>query len=497
MSWLYSQGMQIVTRQGQRFEVQLRPAGGVWPVPPPYTVDGFLSTLLPDERRRLLTYLASQSAVPGVDPAMFRTRPTDPQVLRVLSGLLQRHAFACVAPGQGARPRGTGGAVAPGQGERSQPVETTTQSRRVEEVVCELIAAEASCSHKGRKANRAGLLEVVPGRDDDRIKLHADVRGGCGKHPLWEVRSPGNAENKVGVDSSFLAKNWGWKTLHIFEVVPKSYTVHVGCCTGLSRNFEIKAYPIDEWKVTVEVDFKKPPTQWVFDVEVAPWEETSLKLKSEIGQTLKDKKKQLEYALEKVFTPLVGPTDKWEFFKTKLIFSGKYVEHTDHRVFYQYSCQVKLDPLIKGTFTIPFGPTAAIPPWIKRWVTDYIGDFYLYIKFEGELSLAGKWAKKSPDAHEATVEGEGKLGLKVGGNLFLMKRGALNLDVNGGSALVLEAKAPVSKKPEVEFDLKCTGLEIELTIEAAWGMVEYKRKWKPIEGGSLFSQPKVWRPLGA
>ncbi len=465
-------------------------------MPAPYTVEGFVGSVVPAERRRLLVALASDPTMPLVDPSLLRTAATDIAVLRALVGLVQRRALGFAFPGQRDLRRGAGGGAA-GHADPAPPPDATTPAPAPAEVVCELMAAQAGCAHKGRMANASGVLEVVPGRDDDRIKLHADVRGGCGKHARWEVRGAGESEVKTGVDASFVARSWGYKTLSIFEVLPRPYTVHVSCCTGRSRQFEIKAYPIDAWKVSLEVDFKKPPTQWGFEVEVAPWEETTVLLKSDLRKTLTDKKKQAEYVLDKVLAPLIGPTDKWEFFKTKLIFEGQWAEHTDHRAFYKYSAQLKLDPMIKGTFTIPFGPTAAIPPWIKRWVTDWVGDFYMYLKFEGQLTLAGKWGRTSPEAHTASVEGEGKIGVKVGANLFLMKKGALNVDANGGTALVLAAKAPVSKKPAVEYDITCTGLEVEVTIEAAWGMVEYKRKWKPIEGGSLFGQPKVWHPLGA
>lgn len=488
--------MLVTTSQGARFEVVLRPGPAGPSVPPPYTVEGFLATLLPAERRRLLVALASNPTMPLVDPSLLRTSATDVAVLRALVGLVQRKALGFQAPGAVAQRR-SGGTGASGRSEASTPKEATQAAPPPAEVVCELLAAQATCSHKGRAANSRGVLEVVPGRDDDRLKLHADVRGGCGKHARWEIRGAGETEVKTGVDASFVAKSWGYKTLHIFEVLPRTYNVHVSCCTGMSRAFEVKAYPIDAWKVSLLADFKKPPTQWDFEVEIAPWEETTLVLKTELRKGLTDKKAQLEYVLDKVFAPLIGPTDKWEFFKTKLIFQGQWAEHTDHRAFYKYSGQLKLDPMVKGTFTIPFGPTAAIPPWIKRWVTDWVGDFYMYLKFEGELSLSGKWERSTPDTHDATVEGEGKVSVKVGANLFLMKKGALNVDANGGTSLTLAAKAPVAKKPAVEYDLTCGGLEVEVTIEAAWGMVEYKRKWKPIEGGSLFGKPKVWYPLGA
>ena len=93
-------------------------------------------------------------------------------------------------PGQGARPRGTGGAVAPGQGERSQPVETTTQSRRVEEVVCELIAAEGVGAeqegyyvvtnglNQGERVITEGLQKVRPGMTVDAAEAPAAPAAG-------------------------------------------------------------------------------------------------------------------------------------------------------------------------------------------------------------------------------------------------------------------------------------------------------------------------------
>jgi hypothetical protein len=238
------------------------------------------------------------------------------------------------------------------------------------------------------------------------------------------------------------------------------------------------------------------------EFKITPWEETGLTAKTEFLKSLKDRSERVKWALDKVLVPLVGKQGDWEFFKTQLKFSGKWVEYDkDHRCFYQYSASLELDPLLKGYFLIPFGPTAAIPPWIKKWTTDLIGDLYLYLKFEGELKLAGKWSRSTPDTHSASVEGSGKITVKAGGNLFLMKKGALNLDVNGSTSITAEAKAAVSRKPAIEYDVKWGGLEIELTIEAAWGLVEYKRKWKPIEGFSLLEKalgrkPDPWYPLG-
>ena len=152
-------------------------------------------------------------------------------------------------------------------------------------------------------------------------------------------------------------------------------------------------------------------------------------------------------------------------------------------------------PAGKGEFQIPFDPTAAIPPWIKRCATDYIGDFYLYLKFSGELSLMGRWGRSDPDHHQATVSGEGKLGVKVGGNLFLMKRAQPRRERRDVRLRRGEGSRR-AQAPAVEFDLKWGGIVVEIAVEAAWGMVEYKRKWRPVEGGSFFAQPKLWHLLG-
>jgi hypothetical protein len=489
--------MQIVNRMGNRYTLVIMPTAAAGPgVPVPFTIDGFLATFSPDQRRQVVTALAANPRFTFLDPSLTRTSPTDPKVLETLKTLLTSRRIAIVDPRSQptTKPRtGAESGTSSGGGKEADP---SVGPMAIAPPQCELMSAMVSCSHKGRKANALGLLEVVPGKDDDRIKLESQILGGCGKHPRWEIRSPDGVEEKTGTSAGFTAKMWGFKSLGIFEVVPRSYHLYVDCCGGRSRTFEVRAYPIDEWAVNVNVDFTKPPTQWTFEVEVTPWEDVGLKVKSNILSALKDKKEQLDWVLEKTLKPLLGRNLEWEFCKTKLSFKGKWAEsEKDHRAFYQLECSLVLDPLVKGTFTVPFGPTAAIPPWIKRW-TDYVGDMYLYLKIEGEVGLKGSWAKESPDEWKATASGTGKIGVKVGGNLFLMKKGALNLDINGGSSITALVKAPVERKPAVSFDLTWAGIEVEITIEAAWGIVEHKHKWRPVEGGSFFKAPKLWHPLG-
>lgn len=489
--------MIVTTSQGARYRVVLRPTSGGPGVPPPYTVAGFLSTLSPDERRALLAALGGSPTVSQVDPLAQRARPSDAVVLRVLVELTERRVIGFAAPGETsptARRPGGGGASAPSS-QASGSRDEAPAPAPVREVVCELLSATAT-GPKGRKANRAGLLEVVPGNDPSMVKIDAELRGGCGKHPGWAIRALGSDEKKVGAHATFAAKPWSLKTFGIFEVLPKVYHVDASCCSGMTRTLEVRAYPNDQWTLNVAVDFKKSPVEWKVDIKM-PTEDQVLKLKSDLLKAVQDRAKQLKWALDKTLVPLVGNSDAWEFFKTKLTFAGAWAENpSDHRAFYQLEGGLALDPLLKGSFTIPFGPTAAIPPWIKKWSLDLVGDMYLYLKFEGELKLKGTWKRATADDWKAEVKGDGSIGVKVGGNLFLMGKSALNLDVSGGTKITATAKAPAAKKPAVEFNLEWGGLLIELTIEAAWGLVEYKRTWRPIDKQPFFDAPKVWHPLG-
>jgi hypothetical protein len=357
------------------------------------------------------------------------------------------------------------------------------------EKLCELVAVDVKCGHGRQPHKQKRLLEVVPPPGGDKISLSAKLKGGCGEHPRWEISGPTRL-TRTGTEATFPAESWTVKSLLLFEVVPKPYDIHAHGCQGLMQSTRVLAYPCD--KVEIAIDLKKG---FSIEVKMSPDEGHARTIKLDLTKKVTDSKQAMDYVLEKILKPWVEPLE-FEVFKVKGKFAGGWEEWQDHRAFYKYSATLELDPLVKGTFTVPFGPTAAIPPWIKKWTTDLIGDFYLYLKFEGEVGLAGGWAKESPDKGHGTVSGKGKVGVKAGGSLFLMNKKALNLDVCGATDITLEAKnVPEEKHPTVEYDLKWGGLKIELTVEAMWGMVEYKHEWTVMKERSFFDKPKRWTPF--
>jgi hypothetical protein len=240
--------MLIQNRLGSRFEMVVHPASTVAAgVPVPYAgPEAFLATFTASQRSTMLQTLSTYPRFASVDLVTLRHIHDDNTASAFLAGMIRAKHLAFrhpSAPTRTVAPTATG------------PREPTVKSPPPppppvhQEVVCELMAVEASCSHNGRKASRAGLLEVVPGRTDDLIKLTSQMRGGCGQHSRWEVRSPfATPVVKTGVSASFVAKSWGFKLLGIFEVQPKSYYVVCTCCSGPTKQLEVRAYPLDEWE---------------------------------------------------------------------------------------------------------------------------------------------------------------------------------------------------------------------------------------------------------
>lgn len=358
--------------------------------------------------------------------------------------------------------------------------------------VCELLSVEVECGHNGRKA-RNHVLEVVPGADGDRLKLSSNLKGGCGHHTQWEISGQGAPQvSQRGTTASHVVEGWALKTLLVMEVLPREYTVAAMACQGHTHMTTVRVFPRD--KITVSIERSKG-NHWSVEIETDP-ASVSVKAKGDLLRKTLDTQEKLEYVLEKVLAVAAGPERKLKFFP-KFVgkFDGKWEEHaSSHRAFYKYSASIEAK-ILEASLTIPFGPTAAIPPSIKKWATDWIGDFYIYLKFDGSISLTGEWARKGPDEHKATINAKGKLGATLGASIFLMKKGALNVDINGSTGFKAKVSAPIEKHPTLEFDLECEGLEAEITIEAVWGMVEYKKRFGLIEGGSVFKAPRRWQPF--
>ncbi len=329
-----------------------------------------------------------------------------------------------------------------------------TSTHISEKVTCELLAVSVQCSHK-RKASANGLLEVVPAELGDKIVLVGKMNGGCGKHPEWRI-SGFWTSTKTGSTTSFKANAWrigkpGW----LSYVFPHTYQIAAKGCEGGSRSVQIKAYPSD--KLSVKVNAKT-------------W------------RTAKDK---LDYAINTVLGAWLKET-KFEFLKGSGSITAGWEEYPlDHRAYYKYDASIGFNPLVGGKIRIPFGPTAAIPEWVKKY-----GDIYLFVEFSGGVEVNGHWGKKTPDERTVWAEAKGYINGKIGASLFLMNPEVLKAEVSGGTGIGLNAWGDdQAEKPTLLAQFRWEGLTGAITIEVAWGLAEFNREFRFVDGKSFPDKP--------
>lgn len=416
------------------------------------------------------------------------------------------------------------------------------------QIVCELTTADVKCGH-GRVPSKDGVLEVVArksmdwegsGKQDDKISLSAQLKGGCGDHPRWDV---GGTITK-GTTAEHVATPWSIKS---FEFIKRGFKVRekaiaVSACDSATKNYTIREYPGDQVEITVtwNREMKHEKTQeeqaeewrkqqehddkaaaamdkaglsgdyWrkrkeaerakkthkAFKVDFKWKPESNTKINyMTIIERFRNWASQLAYVedmIEKVAAP--EGENKIEILpKVEGKFKAAWMEYTDWRVYLKLEAELAAE-LISAEATIPFGPFALIPPTIKNWV----GDVGFYIKFNGSLGISFKWAIEGPDKGQSKFSGgaEGEIGVVVGANLFLMKKTVLNIDVNGSTKVTPSAEASFEdKEVVVEYDIMWGGLKVAITAEALWGMVGYKKEWTVMEKRSMIGGKKKWLPF--
>jgi hypothetical protein len=328
------------------------------------------------------------------------------------------------------------GVTAGGAGKPPQPI------------VCELVKAQIQCQH-GRSPSPGGLLEVVPSEIGDVITLSGQMKGGCGKHPEWQISGYGT-ETKKGAKSSFRANQW--RALRplpwLAEIIPHSYEVSVSACSGIAQTWQVNAYPSDQF--SIQIDFEK----------------------------LAEAKKRLDWAIEGVLSQYVKKAD-FKLLEGKAKGQAGWQEHKkDHRAYYKYDVSLGFNPLIGGELRIPFGPTAVIPEWLKKY-----GDAYFFFEIKGGLDVNAHWQRSSPDEREIFADAKGFLEVAVGASLFFVDPHAVKAEVAGSTAIEATAKPEAEgDKLVVAGEVGWAGLKATVTIEFAWGIVEYKREFKLWDG---------------
>ncbi len=309
------------------------------------------------------------------------------------------------------------------------------------DVTCELISEAVMCQHNGRTPSDKGLLQVAAPVTGDTITLDASYVGGCDNHPLWTIGGFWSSTKKEAATSfKALAVRTGdpspageW----LAGIVPKTYQVRASACKGSGKSYRIEAYPDDRMR-------------WAFTI--AEW------------QMFDGAKK----ALEKFFQSWMP---KFKIRSTgKFQLDAQWKEWSDHRCYYSIDGQLAANPLIGIEARFPFGPTAAIPAWLKKF-----GDAYLFIEFYGNIHLRGHWSRISPDESDMFLEGIGQIGLKVGASIHLMSPSTVTAEVDGRTYINLSAKPDHNvDDPKAMLSLTWKGLRAVVTIKF-WDRWEYRK----------------------
>ncbi|MCC6522964.1 MAG: type VI secretion system tip protein VgrG [Polyangiaceae bacterium] len=313
------------------------------------------------------------------------------------------------------------------------------------EVVCGYVSAIVKCQHEGRMPNAKGVLEVVPADGDgDKITLTGKFKGGCGKHPEWTHSGPFGTTTEQKAATSFRARPWfvgdpaatlvlRW----LAKVAPKSYSAYARACDGSSVAYQIKAYPKD--KISIKWEAK--------EFEVAK------KVLEALNHILKGFFPKAEVK------GLVGAVSV----------EAAWAEHSDWRAFYKFGASIGFDPLFELSVRLPFGPTAAIPQWVKQWV----GDVTFFVDFFGGVKVGANFGRETPDMKvKVTGSAEGQVGGRLGG---MIKAGRIcEVEIYGETAIkgTATAKYEEDKGPFVEFGATWTGLTGNFKLKFWSGKLE-------------------------
>jgi hypothetical protein len=218
------------------------------------------------------------------------------------------------------------------------------------------------------------------------------------------------------------------------NAAPKQYSAWAKACSGQSQHFIVKAYPKDALAI------KWTPDNW------APV------------------RKFLE-TVQEFFKRFVNDRFSIEIAKgAGVLVEAQWTEYDDWRAFYKFTATIGFNPLISLTFRIPWGLTAFLPAWLKKW----IGELEFFIEFGGAIMVGMQFGRDQPGPPRLSGRLEGQVGVKLGFSFKVgpKNRRAVGVTIAGGSAIKGTAapRYTDAEGPFVELAIGYTGLTVAATI---------------------------------
>ena len=203
------------------------------------------------------------------------------------------------------------------------------------------------------------------------------------------------------------------------------------------------------------------------------------------GKMWRSAKEKLDYVIDNVLAKYFKDP-KFQFLEGSLEANAGWEEHpNDYMAYYKYDVSVGFNPFIGGKIRIPFGPSATLPEWMKKY-----GDAYMFAEFSGGISINGHWGRKTPNDTKAWVDLKGQIQGKIGASLFLMDPRTVKVEVAGGTGIFISAEADENARiPTVATEFQWDGIKGDITIVFGWGIVEFRHEYIVVKGGRLHENP--------
>jgi hypothetical protein len=298
-----------------------------------------------------------------------------------------------------------------------------------------------------------GCLQVVPtsliGEIISGKAIVEPINESLSEFPIWQQDG---STPEIGLTASYYAYSSSLSSMLNFLPAAISRDTVINC---MEKEVVINAYPGDKRSVKLDCS------------EI---NELATKIDTAVGMVLRD------FAFD-------GP-------KGVVSFENQWKEcPSSNLAYWTFDAQFGLDPVFGCHAKIPFGPGAAIPGWLKKWV-----DASFFVEFEGKSTLMGSKTRNECGEFDGIAKLTGEVSGELGVNILVFTEDFIRVDVTGGTGItgegeiaVSEAQGIILKNTTVTWD----GITAKVSVRMSYGYVEFDKEWHIADAKVIYGPTDV------